>query len=408
MATVVCVGTLLSQPGCGAIERAEWKRRYLDRPGGLQGGQVTHFAEVAGEHEQPYELNLTFDPREFDDSVVLVSEVGRVTVYTDADRAAIDQPLADRLADRYERARQSAFVDLGIDSPLRVVIRIIYLPESPTRYHVSSPFYDDTYVAIHFVADEPLSGAVDYDRLYLDMHELVEITLTDPTVPPVALPDASGRFLGLIPFESRNRTRWFRDGLATYGAYCAATVVDPDLTEKTGLFGHPLSSLARVGPALFDWHQDQPRPSRDEYNASFGLFLLLEQRYGMEAIRSAIQAAAEVDYPDGPALVAAVNGVLGIDLRQAVASFDFPQWSLRYNDRGEVLGIEVLDPSWVDELQVGDLVVFADGRSIQSTLALELAWLEAREQGRPLELSIWRDGQAIGVTAYPALTAHRQ
>ena len=148
-------------------------------------------------------------------------------------------------------------------------------------------------------------------------------------------------------------TRWFREGFSTYCAYLAHEAITSDsrfdknrVSHAKLLIGfslHPFSALTKIGKDLFTWHQfssspketrlspNLPNPQKttfDYYDGSFGLFMLIRDKFGADSIHRIIRGIDTLEYADGPALIELTNKILDTDIEQLVEDFHFPQTGL--------------------------------------------------------------------------------
>lgn len=245
---------------------------------------------------------------------------------------------------------------------------------------------------------------------YVLVHELVETSLAGREGGRV-LPDVGyGRF-GLGG-SVNNYTRWFRDGLANYAGYLACEILSDELDcpecpmrVASPLHTSPLSRLATVRTRLFSWSQSSSgEHERDYYDAALGLFLLIEDRFGQQAIRDILAEVATRETVDGRDLRAITSQAIGTDVRQLVADFEFPvagvvltrvTRALAANkglDVADGLLVETVEPNSAADragLMADDVIVAADSAPVADTLDFELALLRAGR--RPaIPLAIWR------------------
>jgi hypothetical protein len=167
---------------------------------------------------------------------------------------------------------------------------------------------------------------------YMFVHELVETSVAAGRKSGVVLPDPLWGVFGLA-VHVNNYTRWFREGLASYAGYVAYQALSEDIPSshrlhyrQTLLHTSPFSALATAGDRLFSWVQAS-RIGRERmyYNAALGLFLLMEDTYGPEAIRMIVDEVAAQRTVNGRDLLKIAKQVLGADLRQLVRDFRFPE-----------------------------------------------------------------------------------
>lgn len=239
---------------------------------------------------------------------------------------------------------------------------------------------------------------------YMFIHELTKLSLVDPARPPLILADQkTGPMMKTHYF-----TRWFREGLANYAEFLVyekmrERVVEGDdyvplsSFESNHVFQQPLSALAKVGPALFTWDQfDNSEHNRDYFNAAMGLFILLEKRFGEDAVRKVMDTLEQQYYVDGQVIVNAINTTLNTDIEQVVQGFDLitagaqaspltPATAKNFSlsvDRG--LYVNALTDSGAAQaagVQRGDVIIGINRRAVTNNLDYELAMLEAQDHG---------------------------
>jgi hypothetical protein len=77
---------------------------------------------------------------------------------------------------------------------------------------------------------------------------------------------------------------------------------------------HPSSALQTIGDSVFSWTRySQTRQTGDYHNAALGLFLLIREEFGEQAIRD---------------LIDIVNRIIIADVRARVRAFTFPHVGL--------------------------------------------------------------------------------
>lgn len=185
------------------------------------------------------------------------------------------------------------------------------------------------------------------------VHEIVEGSLLFPKEGTRIEFDHERKAFGFINLKILNSTRWFREGFATYCGYLAheAIISEKNFEENkvshalllNGSHLHPFSALSKIGKGLFFWNQysrfspetsvppNLPNPRKgivDYYDASFGLFLLIRDKFGEDSIRKIIRGINTLEYADGPALIKLINTILDTDIKQMVKNFHFPQTGL--------------------------------------------------------------------------------
>ncbi|MEM7147523.1 MAG: hypothetical protein AAF591_20575 [Verrucomicrobiota bacterium] len=102
-----------------------------------------------------------------------------------------------------------------------------------------------------------------------------------------------------IPFRARSYTRWYRDGMADYAAIVWVDKMNGrvGIPEKDRVWvvhqKNAEASLKRLGTRIFDWTQFREKGNTPYYEASLGLMLRLEERYGREKIREWNEAISQ-------------------------------------------------------------------------------------------------------------------
>jgi len=185
------------------------------------------------------------------------------------------------------------------------------------------------------------------------VHEIIEGSLIFRKRGTAIEGDYIKKEFGFINRKVLNYTRWFREGFSTYCAYLAHEAITSDsrfdknkVSHAMLLNGfplHPFSSLTKIGKDLFSWHYfssfppetrlspNMPNPQKvitDYYDASFGLFLLIRDKFGEDAIYQIIRGIDTLEYADGPALIELTNTILDTDIKQLIEDFHFPQTGL--------------------------------------------------------------------------------
>lgn len=226
-------------------------------------------------------------------------------------------------------------------------------------------------------------------------HEAFECHLILPQYPPSVLGDFAWKGI-----KTRHYTRWFRDGLATYASYCAIqhllrqypheNVAASDLIK----FPKPLSSLAKVRANLFKWDQfDSSKSNNELYQASFGLFLLLEHEFGRSVLRAWISDIRSCNLPDRGDLIDLFQTRTDTDLRKYVKGFSFPYTDIdvRETDGRKQLIVTNVTLYPTQLIQKGDIIVSIQGESVRNKLDYELVMLKHRNQHQ-LDLVVERNG----------------
>jgi hypothetical protein len=237
---------------------------------------------------------------------------------------------------------------------------------------------------------------------YMIVHELVETSLAAGCQHGVVLPDPSWGILG-IAVHVNNYTRWFREGVANYGGYVAYQALSEDIPSARRLHYRqmllhtsPFSSLAVVRDRLFSWVQSsQMGHERMYYNAALGLFLLIEDTYGPEAIRKIVEEVGARRAVNGHDLLKITEQVLGADIRQLARDFRFPEVgielervtpALALNSGMEVqeglfvIAMEKDGPAVRAGLREEDVITAVGATPMANSLDFELALFKVRNQ----------------------------
>ena len=218
---------------------------------------------------------------------------------------------------------------------------------------------------------------------------------------------------GFINRKVLNYTRWFREGFSTYCAYLAHEAITSDsrfdknkVSHAMLLNGfplHPFSALTKIGKDLFSWHQfsslpletrlspNLPNPQKvitDYYDASFGLFLLIRDKFGEDAIHQIIRGIDTLKRADGPALIKLTNTILHTDIEQLVKDFHYPQTGLYMEPLfpgvaerkglgiSEGLLVTIVEPDSPAEkagIRKNDVIYRINDKDIKANLDFELA-----------------------------------
>lgn len=347
---------------------------------------------------------------------------------------------ADRVRVRYQRGMQAqarciaqTTTDLlgqveqqvGLTIGTSSMMDLLRFDEPPQSFDIQLTVEPNEFLLPLFVraGDESCTSIMAQNRSYpyVLVHELVETSLTSPKGGRV-LPDLSWGPFGLN-FAVNNHTRWFRDGLSNYAGYIACEIVSdemdcPECPTRVAALLHasPFSALSRIGTRLFSWSQSSHTDyERAYYNAALGLFLLIENRFGEQAIRDILAEVATQDTVDGRDLTEIASRVIGSDIRQLVADFEFPMVGAEFVpvsqalaankglDATEGLVIESIDPdgpAHLAGLRTDDVIVAVDSVPVADTLDFELALFRAG-RGPSLPLAIWRKDVGTIATELP-------
>jgi hypothetical protein len=337
-------------------------------------------------------------------------DAGRIRVRYQRGMEVQARYIADTTAGLLRQIEQRVGVPIGTSS----TIDLLRFDEPPQSFDIQLTVEPNEFPLPLFVraGDESCTSILTQNRSYpyILVHELVETSLARRRGSRV-LPDLTWGPFGLHA-SLNNYTRWFRDGLANYAGYVACRIVSdemdcPECPTRVAavLHARPFSQLAGVGTRLFSWPQSShSERERDYYNAALGVFLLIEERFGQQSIRDIVAEIGTRESVDGQDLREIVNGVIGTDIRQLVADFEFPliggeltpvTAALAANkglDVVEGLVFESIDPNGPADragLMADDVIVATDSAPVAGALDFELALLRAGR--RPtIQLAVWR------------------
>jgi len=308
----------------------------------------------------------------------------------------------------------------GVAVTTRTTMYLLRFDQKPQNFDIMLAVEPNEFPLPLFVmaGDESCESILIQNRSYpyLVVHELVETSLAAGKRGGVVLPDLSWGFLGLT-VHANNHTRWFRDGMANYAGYVAYRALAETIPSSPGfqyremlLHANPFSSLAQVGPKLFRWVQSSEAPDeRTYYNAALGLFLLIEDQFGQEAIRNIVAEIGKHDVVDGRDLLAITRRIVGTDIRQLVDDFEFPQLRMDLERVTPALALNKglnlqagLCITSIDEkgiagkagLKADDVITAVGTTPLISQLDFELALFKARKQ----------ESVALAVQRQPAQT----
>ena len=90
------------------------------------------------------------------------------------------------------------------------------------------------------------------------------------------------------------------------------------------------SPLSAIGARLFSWPQSsRSNHEKQYYNAALGLFLLVADRFGEQAVRDIMTEVTTRHAVDRRDLLKIANRVIGTDIRTLAAEFHFPETGLQ-------------------------------------------------------------------------------
>lgn len=364
----------------------------------LEAGHAGKWRVRYGSHSHYALTNATLEEVEFDGCV----EAEKLRVRYQRGLRSQAECIAERTSTLLEQVQRH----IGMTVSTRSTIQLLRLDETPQNFDISLTVEPNEFPLPLFVptGDESCHAILAHNRSYpyLFVHELVETSMASGETGVRILPDLTwGVFI--LEGHVNNYTRWFRDGLANYAGYVACKIVseDLDVSERppfrdTLLHTRPFSSLALLGKKIFSWRQSSHTPvERRYYSAVLGLFLLIENRFGEDAIRAMVSEVARHDAVDGRDLVNITNQVLGADVKTLVADFEFPRIGLELERmtvaRARNAGVEVEEGLLVKSVDAGsradqaglqtkDVIVAVNARPIINHLDFELVLFEAQGQ----------------------------
>lgn len=305
----------------------------------------------------------------------------------------------------------------GVTISTRSTIYLLRFDQRPQNFDIMLTVEPNMFPLPLFVhaGDESCEAILAQNRSYpyLFVHEVVETSLAGGEDGALVLPDLSWGLLGLN-LHVNNYTRWFRDGLANYAGLIAYEALADDIPDSERLdqrelllHTNPFSSLRQVGDRLFSWPQSS-RTGRERayYNAALGLFLLMEDLYGRDAIHRVMDAIADREAVDGRDLVEVTNRTLGTDVKRLAEEFELPWVGVELErltpaaalnagiePRAGLLVVSVKDggPGGKAGLKAKDIITAVASRPAANLLDFELALFRARRQST-VSLTVQRGG----------------
>jgi len=314
-------------------------------------------------------------------------------------------PQAQCIADRTAALLEQVHDRTGVTISTHSTIYLLRFDQRPQNFDILLTVEPNEFPLPLFVraGAESCQAIIAQNRSYpyLFVHELVETSLASETGARV-LPDLTWGALGLN-VHVNNYTRWFRDGLANYAGYVAYQIVARDMPREQRLYHRqtllhttPFSSLARIGDDLFSWPQSShTKDERTYYSAALGLFLLIADTYGEEAIREIVREIAIRKAVNGPDLIEITNHVLDADVRTLAADFEFPDVGVELERMSPALalnhGVAVQEGLFVQAveegsaaaragLQPGDVITAGTSTSMTNLFDFELALFQAKDK----------------------------
>ncbi len=323
-------------------------------------------------------------------------------------------PQAQCIADKTTELLEQVQERTGVTISTRSTIYLLRFDRRPENLDITLSVEPNEFPLPLFIqaGDESCEAilAQNHSYPYLLVHELVETSLATRAGGQV-LPDLSWGILGLN-FHVNNYTRWFRDGLANYAGFVAHETLAEGIPAELRLHHrqalvhtHPFSALAQIGDRLFSWPQSSHTAyERDYYSAALGLFLLIADTFGEQAIRDMVGEIACEETVDGRDLVQIAGRVLRTDVKRLAEDFEFPHLGLELERMSPALarntGVELHGGLYVKAVTDDSLAQRAGLREKDVITAVGLTPV-ANELD--FELGLFRTRKAMTVP----LTVHR-
>jgi hypothetical protein len=328
-------------------------------------------------------------------------------------------PQAQCVADRTAELLEEVSERTGLTISTRTTIYLLRFDQRPQNFDIVLSVEPNEFPLPLFIraGDESCEAilAQNHSYPYLAVHELVETSLVSPVGGQV-LPDLSWGALGLR-IHVNNYTRWFRDGLANYGGYVAYEIVSGQIPSEqrlhyrqTLLHTNPFTSLAEVGEDLFSWRQSPATAQeRTYYNAALGLFLLIADTYGEQAIRDIVGEIAARETVDGRDLIRIANRVLGTDVQRLAEEFEVPTLGIEAERVSPALalnrGVDLHEGVFVQAVKKGsaaeraglkekDVITAVGSTPVANLLDFELGLFKLRKQPSAA-LAVYRQGAGM-------------
>ncbi len=310
------------------------------------------------------------------------------------------QCLADKTAALLEVVQRRTGVVLATHSTI-YLLRLDHQPQDFTVRLTSDP--NEFLLPVFVPADREscediVAQSPSYP--YLLVHELVETSLVGNTAAAV-LPDLAWG-TPYARLHLNNYTRWFREGLANYAGFIAYETTAAEVPSAKRLcqqepliHTEPFSSLAQAGERLFAWPQSSKMElERTYYNAALGLFLLIVDTSGEQAIRDIMSDIARRRSVNGRDLIEITNRVLHADVRRLAADFEFPQTGADLEQMTPALarnkGVSPHVGLFVHSVATGglaqraglkekDVIIAIGGRPVATRLDFELGLFHSRK-----------------------------
>lgn len=249
---------------------------------------------------------------------------------------------------------------------------------------------------------------------YCLMHEITEMSLVYPDEKGVVKTAIRSRFLIFI-FSLDSHTRWFREGFANYAGYIALEYLrsnpdenTPDMWDTALIHQTPFSSLETIGSKLFRWEQKpNQKLDGDYYSAALGLFLLVEDKFGRDAIRDIVSEFTNYKSLDGSDIIKIINTKLDTDIVKLIEDFKFNKLGIHYYPLTPALalnrGLEqkkgfyvtAIEPNSIADkagIDANDVIVALNDQPITTRFDFEMALLDAIKQSKA-KARIWTQNE---------------
>jgi hypothetical protein len=324
---------------------------------------------------------------------------------------------AQCLADKTAALLEAVHERTGVTITTRSTLYLFRFDQPPQNFSISLTSEPNEFLLPLFVqaGQESCEAIVAQSRSYpyLLVHELTETSLIGKAGGSV-LPDLAWGAPG-VRMHVNNYTRWFRDGFANYAGYIAYEITAGEVTSDKKLYQpeasvhtEPFSCLAQVGGKLFSWPQSSKTElERAYYNAALGLFLLIADTFGEQAIRDIVHEIAPRQAVNGHDLIEITNRVLNTDVKQLAEDFKFPQVGAEVEQMTPALalnkGVEPHAGLFVQNVQAGsiakragleekDVIIAVGDMPVANHLDFELGLFKVRKK-RTVPLAVQRVGE---------------
>ncbi len=309
--------------------------------------------------------------------------------------------------------------ETGIKFALNPQVYLLRVQEYPQNLNVQFKVEEPNIFPIPIFAE---IGHDDPNLILKDNHFFPNMLVHEMSESSLYYPDGQGVVKGdkvfhtfILKVDLNSYTRWFRDGFANYAGYVSMDYIrsNPDkninqIYETAYRHETPFSSLRDVGKELFNWSQiSNPREKGDYYSAALGLFLLLEDKFGREAIRDVISELDNYESLNGSDLIKLMNKKFDTDIEELAEDFKFnkigfaiyqltPAMSLNYGLEPEKgLFVKTVEPNTVAQeagIDANDVIVAINDNPIATRFDFEMEFFHAMKQPKA-QFKIWRKGE---------------